>query len=455
MKKTFYILLILLLTLSLMESCGYPAKVETQDPGTENNTSLTESVQAVLASTPEAYEGSAEDFMYSGGEGTYSSWWKKRREAIEVLDVYRDGLDAYQENILKEMLSGDENTVFSPLNIYLALAVLAETTEGETKEEILKTLHAYDEGALKTITQALWEANSSDNPALTCLLANSLWLADDRSYNEELLQQLATGWHVSSFRGSMGSEELNQALRDWTNANTKDLLKEAVEGMETKPDTIFDLVSTLYLKASWTDPFEEEMTEEEVFHGRTTETIVPMLKKSAFLDYYRGNHFGAVALGVSECGWTYLILPDEDADLREVIPEDDFYTLIRDGWEYENRETYLVNLALPKFTVTAKSNLKETMAALGIQRIFDPEQADFSPLTEDDAVLSKAEHAATLILDEDGITGAAYTEMAAAEGAAMLEPEPLDFILDRPFAFVITGRDGSILFAGTVTDLIV
>ena len=451
-KKFFSIVLMLLVALDLLAGCGTGNGTGTndqEDPAAETPAGI----RTTMAELPAAYEGSAEDFMYSGGEGTYSSWWQKRREAIEVLDVYRDGLDAYQENILKVMLSGEENTVFSPLNIYLALAVLAETTEGETQEEILKALHAYDEGALKTITQALWEANSSDNPALTCLLANSLWLADDRSYNEELLQQLATDWHVSSFRGQMGSEELNQALRDWTNANTKDLLKEAVEGMETKPDTIFDLVSTLYLKAAWNDPFQEEMTEEELFHGKTNEVMVPMLKKTDLMDYYRGEHFGAVSLGVSECGQAFLILPDEGAELQEVIGADSFYALIREGWEYEDREDYLVNLALPKFTVTAKSNLKETMAALGIQKVFDSEQADFSPLTEEKTVLDKAEHAASLIIDEDGITGAAYTEMAAAEGAAIMEPEQIDFILDRPFAFVITARDGSILFAGTVTDL--
>ena len=40
-----------------------------------------------------------------------------------------------------------------------------------------------------------------------------------------------------------------------------------------------------------------------------------------------------------------------------------------------------------------------------------------------------------------------------ASGAAMPPEEEIDFVLDRPFAFIITGLDGLPLFAGTVWDI--
>ena len=50
------------------------------------------------------------------------------------------------------------------------------------------------------------------------------------------------------------------------------------------------------------------------------------------------------------------------------------------------------------------------------------------------------------------MTGAAYTELALTEGAA--EPdETIDFVVDRPFMFIVTGKDGSILFAGIVKNI--
>ena len=66
--------------------------------------------------------------------------------------------------------------------------------------------------------------------------------------------------------------------------------------------------------------------------------------------------------------------------------------------------------------------------------------------------LSAAEHAALVEIDEDGVTGAAYTMLAMAAGAAVPQDE-IDFVLDRPFLFLVTGRDGSVLFSGVVNNI--
>ena len=55
-------------------------------------------------------------------------------------------------------------------------------------------------------------------------------------------------------------------------------------------------------------------------------------------------------------------------------------------------------------------------------------------------------------IDENGVTGAAYTKLEISEGAAKPDDE-IDFVLNRPFLFVITGRDGSILFSGIVRNI--
>ena len=54
-----------------------------------------------------------------------------------------------------------------------------------------------------------------------------------------------------------------------------------------------------------------------------------------------------------------------------------------------------------------------------------------------------------MTIDEDGCTAAAFTVMSVD---AMSAPptEEVDFVLDRPFLFVLTGADGSPLFVGIV-----
>ena len=54
-------------------------------------------------------------------------------------------------------------------------------------------------------------------------------------------------------------------------------------------------------------------------------------------------------------------------------------------------------------------------------------------------------------IDEEGVTGAAYTDLAMA-GAGMPQDE-VDFVLDRPLVFAVASPDGSILFAGVVQNI--
>ena len=69
----------------------------------------------------------------------------------------------------------------------------------------------------------------------------------------------------------------------------------------------------------------------------------------------------------------------------------------------------------------------------------------------DDIYLSAAQHAARVKIDEEGCTAAAYTVMMAA-GTAMPPDDEVDFVLDRPFIFAITGADGLPMFVGIVNN---
>jgi hypothetical protein len=106
---------------------------------------------------------------------------------------------------------------------------------------------------------------------------------------------------------------------------------------------------------------------------------------------------------------------------------------------------------IPKFDVVSDLDLRDGLNALGITGVFDATVADFSPMTSKVAeiFLSKADHAARVAIDEEGVTAAAYTVMMMA-GAAAPPEEEMDFVLDRPFLFAITGADGLPLFVGVV-----
>ncbi|MBR1742343.1 MAG: serpin family protein [Lachnospiraceae bacterium] len=366
----------------------------------------------------------------------------------------------YQDTLACFLADGkEENTVYSPINVYLALAMLAESGEGETQEEILDLLQIDDLDALREYVNAIWNATYDDTPESTSLLANSIWLSDKLQYNKNLLERLSKDYHASAFIGTMGTEKMNQALHDWINENTKDLLKDSADGIKLDKATVMEILSTIYFKARWDGRFLKENTNKEIFHGKNGDTEVDMMHRSTMGSVYQTTKFKGVSLELSS-GTMHFILPEENVKLSDVVKDEHIMDFLGIVPVREKRKAVSaeINLSIPKFDLSSKIDLKAGLKALGVEKAFDSEQAEFQTLfagTKDaglPAYVDKAEHAAMVTIDEDGATGAAYTDFGIKEGAALPE-ETVDFVVDRPFYYVITSEDGSILFAGTAYDI--
>lgn len=412
-------------------------------------------LKTVMAAYPAsvAQTMDAQEFMESDA---HWDWWDSYRELTTKSAELQSGMDAYYQKLMEQMLvSENENTVCSPINLYIAFAMLAETSDGNTRQQILDMLGAQDMETLRENVSSLWESNYVDTPVLKSVLANSLWLDSEETYNDTTLQRLAEQYYASTFRGTPGSEEMNQALRTWTDDNTGGLLKEYTKDMAIAPDTVFELVSTIYYKAMWRETFWESNTVQETFHGTSEDTDVDMMKKSDHMDVYQGSNFTAVGQSLQDSGSMYFLLPNENTNVNELVSAPELLQVIQNTEDSDNWSSHLVHLSVPKFKVSEKTDLLETLRDLGVTDALDADLADFTPLTGDkeNLCLSKADHAAMLEIDENGVTGAAYTELAVSETAAEIPDDEIDFTLDRPFLFLVTGQDGSLLFSGVVRNI--
>ena len=448
---------------SLVPETGRTAQVKDANTGNRQAFFAPDGEVAVMKAknAGKAYEGSAEEFLTGTGA---EEWRKEKAQQTEKVHQVQTEKNInmrkfYQDTLSVFLAEGEENTVYSPVNVYLALSMLAETADGETKEEILRLLQVEDTESLQKFTDALWNALYNDTPETKTLLANSMWLNNRFEYNKTLLERLAENYHASVFSGEMGTEQVDQALHDWLNENTKDLLKDSVDGIHTEKDMVMELLSTIYFKARWEEKFYEDATRKEVFHGKHGDATVDMMHRTKGGSVYTTNKFTGVSLGLSS-GTMHFILPNENVELSDVVKDEKVMDFLGVSPVTEERkEVYTeINLSIPKFDFHSKIELQKGLQKLGVEKAFDTAQADFQPVvagTKEEGVpiyLSKAEHAAMVKIDEEGVTGAAYTELALECGAALPE-KIVDFVLDRPFYYVITGEDGSILFAGTAYDL--
>lgn len=170
------------------------------------------------------------------------------------------------------------------------------------------------------------------------------------------------------------------------------------------------------------------------------------------MSLYGGETFTAVALGLNDAGLMYFFLPKEGIDVKDVACDSDVLKICRGEPAVESSYP-LVHLSVPKFEVSKKTDLIAVLEKLGITDVLNRETADFSPLTDEVSQmwLDSAEHAALVKIDEEGVTGAAFTDLAIC--GAGLPQEEADFTLDRPFYFAVTSDDGSILFSGIVQTI--
>lgn len=395
-------------------------------------------------------DGSFDD---DGFSKVYDAWWEDKRARNDLQIPDPDGMQRFLRASTGAILAQDDgkNLVYSPLNVYMALSMLCECTDGSSRAQILNLLGQSDLASVRAQANTLWNANYCADGAVTSVLASSLWLQDGTNYVQSALDTLAKTYYASTFSGQMGSDDYNKALQSWLNEQTGGLLREQASNVSFDPDTVLAQATTIYYRAKWSEEFSESRTSEGTFHAASGDLMCDFMHRSDSDTYYWGDQFGAITLPLRESGVMKLLLPDEGVSPEALLQDEEAMDFLLGSGDWENSKFLIVNLALPKFDVSSDLDLNESLQALGVKDVFSPAAADFSPAIQnaDGIFLSRADHAARVAIDEEGVTAAAYTVMMEA-GAAMPPDEEIDFTLDRPFVFAITARNGLPLFIGIV-----
>ena len=138
--------------------------------------------------------------------------------------------------------------------------------------------------------------------------------------------------------------------------------------------------------------------------------------------------------------------------VADVLAQGEYLDMIAARYgEWEKMQYMKVNLSVPKFNIQSQRDLRSGLEQMGITELFDLEHSDFSTAFSGPAHITGANQAVRVEIDEQGVKAAAYIELPMA-GAAAPPEEIIDFILDRPFLFLVADGTGIPLFAGTVNQ---
>lgn len=396
----------------------------------------------------------------------YEKFYEENRayqERVRAMRGAGKGLEAFFTDSTADALTGadGENRVYSPLNTYLALAMLAEITGGESRAQILDLLGQDSIDALRTQANHIWNANYCDDGGSICLPASSIWLNEDIPLNGDTLKTLAQSYYSSSFQGKMGSSGYLDCLRGWISETCGGLLDEQSAGLQMDPEDAIILLCTLRYQAWWYDEFDPAKNETGVFHSPGGDMQAEYMTQQLQGNYYYAGHFAAISMTLLDGSSMWFLLPDEGVSTDELLSDPEYRQFLRlilengasrfwEAWEQQRRVR--INLRLPKFDVSSDLDLQSALQAMGVTDCFDPKRADLSPLLERGGLwIDKVDCSARLIVDEQGVRAASLVAMHGA-GAAEPPDDEVDFFLDRPFTFLLVSGDSIPLYAGVVNQ---
>lgn len=355
--------------------------------------------------------------------------------------------------LFENLEDADENVVYSPVSISAALAMTHAGARGDTARQILETLNFEGDGqgfhrAFGALTRSLSER---DSEGLKLRLANSLWIQGGLSYGIDFLEVLEREYSSEMRQVDFASEPeaAREVINTWVEERTEELISELLPQGVVTADTRLVLVNALYFKGAWASPFQLESTRPGSFRTPEGTVEVPLMRQQGRFRHQSTAEKDVIELPYQDNEFSMvLVVPREGTPsnfLRQATPES-LATLM------ESLESGTVNLSMPRFNVRSPINLSGILAQMGMPMAFDPDQADFAPITRDLSLyLSAVVHEATITVDESGTEAAAAT--AAIIGITSAPTEVTTIEIDRPFVFFLRHQEtGAVLFMGQVVD---
>ena len=395
----------------------------------------------------------------------------KDLEAYEnaVSELKGDGINQKYANPMSQYTTKTANAIFgenngknvaySPANLYLALCMLCETTDGASRGQVMDLLGLKSIDDVRALSGELWRNLYLEEDGSKTLLANSMWLNETIPFKPATLDRLAKDYYASGFSVPMGAEETDKAIQAWVNEHTGGLLKDAAGGIKTDAKTVLSLISTIYFKDGWCDRFDEYATQDDKFtnaDGKKAEVPFMHLTQDHAAYFHSNEGYTMAELAMESGAKMRFLLPDEGTSLKSLVAEGKVAGGLLSYDMGIDLPLGKIKWSVPKFDVNSDLDMIETMRGLGVSDIFDDSKADFSPLadTADPMVVSSIQHAGRVKIDENGCEAAAFTNIMV--GLTALPPQNIKEIemnLNRPFAFMITGTDGMPLFMGLVNEM--
>lgn len=348
-----------------------------------------------------------------------------------------------------------ENPVCSPLGNYLICAMLAQMSDGETRDELLQAISCSGIEQVERESKQYYIQNFyCGNPGALQFI-DSVWLSKELSFQEQGVRDLIGKQYATVWRDELTPKTskrlVDRCFRDNANYHYERQKEKASFTLEPP----LTLTQTLAFYGEWAENFSDFTTGTFTRRdGTQRETEYMHLQYSA-QKFWQGEGYRASCLRLVSDDELILILPDDADALDELLADGArlWKAIYEERQESANGAFGIVDITIPKFTLRTQQSTIPAMEEMGVRSVFSP-GADLSVLTDaGDAWVKKIEQNIVVRVDHQGVNAKGYEERHW--GAGYDTNRPRDFfglILDRPFLVAVSGKGGLPVFVGVVNE---
>ncbi len=363
-------------------------------------------------------------------------------------------------------LYNDDNLVCSPLSLQYAMAMTANGASGETLEEITSFLgfEANEMNELNRFYKILLEQLPAVDLDITLKAVDALLVNDKFPLLPSYKNLVEDNYYaaVENMDFSNPSDVVTR-LNEWAGLNTNGVINNIINPEELSDYAAAYILNALYFKAEWEGSVDNPMfiegnTESADFQlSNGTAISAEMMKSVRYYQYAEMDGYKVLVLPYAQGKYNmYVLLPDEN-DINGLIEK-----IQQTTWSEilaNLKQDAEVHVQLPKFEIENKFNLAETLISLGVEKVFQKEDAELDnifdiKLAHDPKVwIEKIIQQTKISVDERGTEAASVSieEIGATSPGPGEDPKIIYFHADHPFMFVIGEKTSeTILFEGVV-----
>ena len=360
-------------------------------------------------------------------------------------------------NLYSQLAATPGNLFFSPYSISTCLAMVYAGARGNTELQMSQVLGfgTNQQQFASTFGDLQRELETNQEPNVIELnLANALWAQEGFPFLPAFLATATNQYQANINQADFVHEAdaVTDDINNWVAQETQNKIQNILSPGMVNSYTRLVLANAIYFLGVWTTSFDTNNTSTQPFYlSSATQVDAPLMHQPTnWLRYAATSDFQAIELPYGSNQVSMVILLPWQVDglgrLEQQLSPALLSNVVSRMIEQQ------VEVFLPRFTLEYKSELTDTLTAMGMPDAFTPYVADFSGIDGMlDLYVTFVVHKAWAEVNEAGTEAAAATIIGVGN-TAVTGPPPI-FRADHPFIFFIRDtHTGSILFLGRLAN---